>query len=343
MAVTTSATRRTRLAARPRLLAVVVAVVVAVAAVGLGTWAAVGRPDPDGALTGLRIMAPNNPGGGHDITARTSAKIMEDAGIARTVEVFNLPGASGTVGLGRLVAEDGNGRLAMVMSLGVIGGSYAHSSRVTLADTTPIARLLEEPEIVVVSANSPYTDIGQLIDDWRSDPGKVAVGGGSAPGGPDYLAPMLMAKAIGLDPKKVDYVPFDGGGELAASVIGDKVAFGVSGIGEHIDQVEAGTLRVLAVTGPERIEGVDAPTLREAGVDVEFTNWRGVVAPPGISDADRRALVEAYTEMHGTRQWKAALERNGWRDAFQTGDDFGAFIGQQTDEVESVLEELGLT
>lgn len=340
MVVSTSAMRRTGFAARLRLPAVVVAVAVAV---GLGIWGTVGRTGADGGPPGLRVMAPNNPGGGHDITARTSAKIMEDAGIARAVEVFNLPGASGTVGLGRLVAEDGNGRLAMLMSLGVIGGTYTHSSRVTLADTTPIARLLEEPEIIVVSANSPYTDVRQLIHDWRSDPGGIAVGGGSSPGGPDHLAPMLMARAIGVDPKQVEYVPFDGGGELAASVIGDKVAFGVSGLGEHIDQVEAGTLRVLAVTGPERIDGVDAPTLREAGVDVEFTNWRGVVAPPGISDADRRALVDAYTEMHGTGEWKAALKRNGWHDAFLTGDDFGAFIQQQTTEVESMLEGLGLT
>ncbi|WP_416984984.1 Bug family tripartite tricarboxylate transporter substrate binding protein [Streptomyces sp. T028] len=297
---------------------------------------------PDGRLSGLRIMVPNNPGGGYDITARTTAKIMGDAGVARTVDVFNLPGAGGTAGLGRLVGEDGNGKLVMQMGLGVVAGTHANSSRITLADTTPIARLLEEPDVVVVSNSSPYTDIGQLIDAWKADPGKVAVGGGSAPGGPDHLAPMLVAKAVGLDPKKVDYVPFDGGGELLASVLGGDVAFGVSGIGEHIDQVKAGKLRVLAVTGPERVDGVDAPTLREAGVDVEFTNWRGVVAPPGISDAERQALIDAYSEMHRAPQWRAALARNGWDDAFLTGDDFGAFIRQQTDRVESMLRQLGL-
>jgi putative tricarboxylic transport membrane protein len=330
---------RRSFALRPKLLATVVALA---AAVGLGSWNAVGVGGSDSTLTGLRIMVPNNPGGGYDITARTSVNAMEEAGAARSVEVFNIPGAGGTVGLGRLAAEEGNGRLAMQMGLGVVGSVYANSSRVTLADTTPIALLLEEPDIIVVSSNSEYTDIGQLIDDWKADPDGIAVGGGSHPGGPDHLVPMLMARAVGLDPKKVDYVPFDGGGELLASVLGDKVAFGVSGIGEHIDQVEAGRLRVLAVTGPERIDGVDAPTLREAGVDVEVTNWRGVVAPPGISDADRQALVDAYTEMRGARQWRAALERNGWHDAFLTGDDFGAFIRRQTAQVESVLGELGL-
>ncbi|MFF3846573.1 Bug family tripartite tricarboxylate transporter substrate binding protein [Streptomyces sp. NPDC002328] len=325
---------------RPRLLGVAVALAVAVS---LGTWTAVGRGAQDGALTGLRIMAPNNPGGGHDVTARISAKVMEEVGVAGNVEVFNLPGASGTVGLGRLVGEDGNGRLVMQMSLGVIGGVYAHASRFTLADTTPIARLLEESEIVVVPADSRYTDIRQLIADWKARPGEVTVGGGSAVGGPDHLAPMLMAKAVGIEPRKVRYVPFDGGGELVASVLGGEVAFGVSGIGEHIDQVEAGTLRVLAVTGRERIEGVDAPTLREAGVDVEFTNWRGVVAPPGISETDRRALVKAFAGLHDSPQWRATLERNGWDDAFLTGDAFAAYVGQQAVQVKAVLADLGLT
>ncbi|MGW0824611.1 Bug family tripartite tricarboxylate transporter substrate binding protein [Streptomyces sp. NPDC002845] len=317
-------------------------VVALAAALGLGTWNAAGAGGSDGALTGLRIMVPNNPGGGYDITARTSANALREVGAVRTAEVFNLPGAGGTVGLGRLAVEEGNGRLAMQMGLGVVGSVYANSSRVTLADTTPIALLLEEPDIIVVPSDSEYTDIEQLIDDWKADPDDFPVGGGSFPGGPDHLAPMLMARAVGLDPKKVDYVPFDGGGELLASVLGDKVAFGVSGIGEHIDQVEAGRLRVLAVTGPERIDGVDAPTLREAGIDVEITNWRGVVAPPGITDTDRRALVDAYTRMHDAPQWQAALTRNGWHDTFLTGDDFGDFIRQQTDQVESVLGDLGL-
>ena len=331
---------RRRLAVRPKLLAAVVALA---AAAGLGTWHAVGPGNSSGGLAGLRIMVPNNPGGGYDVTARTSAKAMEDVGAASGVEVFNLPGAAGgTVGLGRLAAEEGNGRLAMQMGLGVVGSVHANSARVTLADTTPIARLLEEPDIIVVSSDSEYTDIAQMIDDWKADPGAVTVGGGSFPGGPDHLTPMLMAEAVGMDPKDVDYVPFDGGGELLASVLGDKVTFGVSGIGEHIDQVEAGRLRVLAVTGPERVAGVDAPTLREAGIDVEVTNWRGVVAPPGITDADRRALIDAYTAMHGSPQWKAALERNDWHDAFLTGDDFGAFMRQQTDRVDAVLEELGM-
>ncbi|MGP4020813.1 Bug family tripartite tricarboxylate transporter substrate binding protein [Saccharopolyspora sp. 5N708] len=293
-------------------------------------------------IRGLRMLVPNSPGGGYDITARTAVKAMEDAGLQTNVEVFNLPGAGGTVGLGRVVNERGNGKLAMSMGLGVVGSVYTNHSPVSLQDTTPIAKLVEEPNVVVVAKDSPYHDLAQLIADWKAQPGAVPVGGGSSPGGPDHLAPMLMAKAIGLSPKQVNYVPFDGGGELLASVLGGKVAFGVSGIGEYRDQIEAGELRVLAVTGPQRSPGIDAPTLTEAGVDVRFTNWRGVVAPPGMSDNDREKLVALFARLNGSPAWQDALRRNGWTDAFQPGPEFGEFLRQENDRVASVLKELGL-
>lgn len=317
------------------------AVVLVAAATATACDAARGAGAAD-QITGLRMMVPNNPGGGYDITARTAAKVMEEADLARSVEVFNLPGASGTIGLGRLVREQGNGKLVMQMGLGVVGSVYTEESPSTLADTTPIARLIELANSIVVPKDSRYTDIGQLIEEWKANPGKVAVGGGSSPGGPDHLSSMLIAEAIGLKPTKVDYVRFDGGGELLAAVLGNEVAFGVTGVGEYISQIEAGELRVLAVTGPERVNGVDAPTLKESGVDVEFTNWRGVVAPPGISEEDRKALVEVYTRLHDSNQWKDALVKNGWYDAFLTAEEFGTFMAEETDRVSSVLKELGL-
>jgi len=295
-----------------------------------------------GQLRGLRVLVPNAPGGGYDITARIAAKAMEDTGLLRNAEVFNLPGAGGTVGLGRTVAEQGNGKLVMSMGLGVVGSVYTNKAPSSLLDTTPIAKLIEEPDIVVVGKDSPYRTLGDLVTAWKADPGKVPVGGGSAPGGPDHLAPMLMAKAIGLVPKQVNYIPFDGGGELLASVLGGKVAFGVSGIGEYRDQIEAGTLRVLAVTSAARLPGVDAPTLSEAGVDVKFSNWRGIVAPPGISEGDRGRLVELFTNLHGTPQWREALERNGWTDAFAPGAQFGTFLEEENTRVATVLKDLGL-
>ena len=298
--------------------------------------------DAGSQVRGLRIMVPNSPGGGYDVTARTAAKAMEEGELARNVEVFNLPGAGGTVGLGRLVSERGNDKLVMSMGLGVVGSVHTNNSPSSLQDTTPIAKLLEEPDIVVVAKDSPYKTVADLVSAWKADPGNVPVGGGSSPGGPDHLAAMLFAKGAGLTPKSVNYVPFDGGGELLASVLGGKVAFGVSGVGESRDQIEAGELRVLGVTSGERMEGIDGPTLKESGVDVEFTNWRGIVAPPGISEVDQQRLIDLFTELQNTQQWKDALERNGWTKAFQTGDEFGEFLDAQNDQVANVLTELGL-
>jgi len=213
----------------------------------------------------------------------------------------------------------------------------------TLADTTPIARLTEEQDVVVVAKDSPYKTIDELIGAWKKNPGKLPVGGGSSPGGPDHLAPMLMAQAAGIAPKKVNYIPFDGGGELLASILGNKVAFGVSGVGEYLDQIKAGELRVLAVTGPERVgELKDAPTLKESGYDVNFTNWRGIVAPPGLTDAERAKLVRLIEELHDSPEWQKSLKQNGWDDAFLTGEKFGAFLDAQDKRVVSVLKELGL-
>ncbi|QDY76052.1 Bug family tripartite tricarboxylate transporter substrate binding protein [Streptomyces qinzhouensis] len=293
-------------------------------------------------IPGLRFMVPNTPGGGYDITARTAAKNAEDANLTHDIEVFNLPGAGGTVGLSRLVSEHGNGKLVMSMGLGVVGAVHANKTPKTLDDTTPIARLTQEQGIVVVSKDSPYKTIQQLLAAWKENPRKLTVGGGSSPGGPDHLAPMLMAQAAGIQPKSVNYIPFDGGGELLASILGSKVAFGVSGVSEYLDQIKSGELRLLAVTGAQRVPGLEAPTLREAGLDTEFINWRGIVAPPGLSDREREKLTSLVAKLHASPQWKDSLRKHGWNDAYLAGDEFGDFLEAQNKSVDQVLKELGL-
>ncbi|WP_433441107.1 Bug family tripartite tricarboxylate transporter substrate binding protein [Nonomuraea sp. CA-141351] len=302
-----------------------------------GTGAA-GEP-----VSGLRIMVPNTPGGGYDTTARTAAKVMEDTKIASGVQVFNLPGAGGTVGLQRTINEKGNGKLAMLMGLGVAGASYASKSEATLTQTTPIAKLIEEAGAIVVSKDSPYQTINDLVEAWKKDPKKVTVGGGSSPGGPDHLLPMQLAKAVGIDPKQVNFVAYAGGGELLPALLGNKIAFGASGYGEFLDQVEAGTVRILAVTSAEPIEVVkDVPTLKASGIDLVFSNWRGIVAPPGISDADKKTWIDAVTRMHDSQEWKAELTKRGWTDSFLTGDQFTAYLAEQDKSVAAILSELGL-
>ncbi|MET9863157.1 tripartite tricarboxylate transporter substrate binding protein [Streptomyces smyrnaeus] len=325
---------RTRALLSPLAAAVVVLLVPPLITSGSGATSGTNIP-------GLRFMVPNTPGGGYDITARTAAKNAEDAGLNHNIEVFNLPGAGGTVGLSRLVNERGNGKLTMSMGLGVVGAVHTNHAPSTLADATPVARLTEEPDIVVVAKNSKYKTFQQLLADWKKRPRSMPVGGGSSPGGPDHLAPMLMARAAGIKTKSVNYVPFDGGGELLASVLGGKVKFGVSGLGEYRDQIKSGELRLLAVTGPERVKGFDAPTLKESGVDVSFTNWRGMMAPPGLTDAERDKLIHFMSELRRSKEWRQSLRKNGWDDAWLPGDKYGRFLKSENERVDSVLKELG--
>jgi putative tricarboxylic transport membrane protein len=294
-------------------------------------------------ISGREIMVPNSAGGGYDTTARTAASVIESEKIASDLEVFNLEGAGGTVGLARTVNEKGNDDLAMLMGLGVVGASYTNDTEASLNDTTPLARLIEEPGAVIVSKDSPFKTIDELVTAWKANPGKVTVGGGSSPGGPDHLFPMQFAAAVGIDPKQVNYVAYDGGGDLLPAILGNKLAFATSGAGEFLDQIDSGELRVLATSGEERLETVaDSPTLTESGIDLVFTNWRGLVAPPGISTEARDAWIAALEEMHGSDGWKKALVDNGWTDAFITGDEFGTFMKDQDTRVVDTLTALGL-
>ena len=318
---------------------------VALATTACGTTAGDDEQDTaaaSGPVSGLRVMVPNSPGSGYDQTARAATKAMEDAELAETVEVFNVAGAGGTVGLQRLVNEKGNGDLLMQMGLGVVGAEFTNKSQARLAETTPIAGLIEEAEVIVVPKDSPYTDLDALVEAWKADPGKLPVGGASNPGGPDHLTPMLLAEEVGLDPTTVNYVPYDGGGELLAGILGKKLAFAATGVSEVAEQAEAGEVKILAVTSEAPVEGVDAPTLKDEGIDLTFTNWRGLVAAPDVSEADRDKLIDLVTEMHDSPEWQEALETNGWTDAFMTGEEFETFLTSESERVQGVLSGLGL-
>ncbi|MER8024127.1 tripartite tricarboxylate transporter substrate-binding protein [Glutamicibacter protophormiae] len=323
-----------------------VAAGLALAATGCGVTSSgtdpSGAPAQSGPVEGLRILVPNTPGGGYDTTARVAAKVMEETDIAANPEVFNLAGAGGTVGLARIVNESGNGDLAMLMGLGVVGASYTNDTDAKLTDTTPIAKLIEEPGAIMVSKDSEFKTIDDLVEAWKKDPGSISVGGGSSPGGPDHLLPMQLAQTVGIDPTKVNFVSYDGGGDLLPAILGNKVDVAASGAGEYMQQIEKGEIRVLATSGEERLENVDAPTFIESGIDLNFTNWRGVVAPPEISEADKEKWITALTTMHESDAWKQALETNGWTDAFITGDEFSTFLTEQDQRVADVLKALGL-
>jgi len=291
----------------------------------------------------LRIMVPTVAGGGYDVTARTAAAIAQRSGVADDrIAVFNVDGDGGTVALRRLMAERGNGELVMMMGLGVVGATVTSPGSDQVTEATPIARLIQEPQAVLVPARSPHRGINELITTWRADPAGTSGGGGSAPGGPDHLMSMQLAQAPGIAPAQVRYRPFGGGGDLLPPLRDGQIGVAVSSVVEYSAQIRSGQLRVLAVSGPARLLGVDAPTLTEAGIDVVFTNWRGVLAPPGISPPDRDRLVELLQRLQQSPEGNTAVQRAGWTNAFLPADQSGAFLVEQDREVRTTLTRLGL-
>jgi len=288
----------------------------------------------------LQIMAPADPGGGWDSTARAMSAAFEGSGLAKQTTVTNVPGAGGTIGLAQLANERSEDFL-MVMGLVMVGAIETNQSKNTLDDVTPIARLTAEDEVIVVPAKSPYKTIKDLGDALKSQGRKVAIAGGSA-GGTDHILAGLLAKAAGASPADLNYVAFSGGGESLAALLGNKVAAGISGVSEYAEQIKAGKLRALAVSGPKRVEGVDAPTITEGGYDVELINWRGVVAPKGLSADAKDRLVDVVTKLHDSKEWKDALTKNGWTDTFLVGDEFASFIKDEEETTSTVLKDLGL-
>ena len=263
---------------------------VALTACGSSTSASGGSGAAAQSLDRLTIVAPAAPGGGWDSTARAVQQVLEQEKQVKSAQTQNVPGAGGTVGLAGFATNKGKGGMMMTMGLVMVGAIETNKSQATLDDVTPIARLTTEQEAVVVPADSPYRTLGDLAAAWRADPGSVAIAGGSA-GGTDQIFAGLLAEAAGIDPKKVNYIAFSGGGEALAAILGGKVAAGISGVSEFTDQVSAGKLRALAVSGDTPVEDFPAPTASEAGLDVVMDNWRGIVAPAGISDADKTALT----------------------------------------------------
>jgi len=294
------------------------------------------------ALDNLTIIAPAKPGGGWDQTARAMADVMQAGGQAKAVTVENVAGAGGTVGLAQFADKNkGDGNALLVNGLVMVGAVLTNKSPVSLVDTTPIARLTGEYEVIVVPANSPFKTLADLTAALKADVGKVAIGGGSA-GGTDHILAGLVAQAAGADATKLNYVPFSGGGEALAAILGGHVSAGISGYGEWEGQIKSGELRALGISAGAKVEGIDIPTLKEQGVDVELANWRSVVAAPGITDEQKKELIAAVDAMHASDAWKKVLADKKWIDLYMSGDEFGAYLKSENDRVTGVLKTIGL-
>jgi len=296
-------------------------------------------------LDAVQLIAPADPGGGWDQTARALGEVLTSEDLVGKAPVENIGGAGGTVGLAALANEKDPATL-MVTGLVMVGAVETNASQSRIEDVTPIARLTEEPLVVVVPSSSPYESVGDLVDAIVKDGAAISVTGGSAGGADHILAGMLVTEA-GVDPADVpstlNYIPNSGGGEAVTMLLGGTVQAGISGVGEFVEQVEAGELRALAVSSGEPSELLpEVPTLADEGYDIELTNWRGLLAPPGIDDADREALVELVTELNASDAWKTTLADKGWSDAFLVGDEFQEFLDGNITEVTETLQTIGL-
>lgn len=298
--------------------------------------------DAHAAIDQVQFFVPANPGGGWDQTARSMEQALKSANLIKGAQVTNVGGAGGAVGLPQFVNQwKGRGNALMVAGMVMVGALITNKSPVKVTQTVPIARLTGEYEVIVVPAESPHKTLKDLMAAFKADPTKVSWAGGSA-GGTDHILAGMLAKASGGDAKKVSYVAYSGGGPALAALLGNQVTCGVSGWGEFSEQVKAGKLRALAISADKHQAGIDVPTIKESGFDVDLVNWRGVFAPPGIKDADKKALIDLVGKMRDSAPWKEQLKAREWTDVFLAGDAYGKYIEAENKRIEGILKDLGL-
>ncbi|MGW7295569.1 Bug family tripartite tricarboxylate transporter substrate binding protein [Streptomyces xiamenensis] len=328
--------RRPRRPVFAGLYGVVVLALVALAVVDASSHAGGGS-----ARTNLTLMAPAAPGGGWDLAARESQQAMRSSGVVNNVQVVNVPGAGGTIGLSQTVGRKGDESLLMVTGTVMLGAINVTGSDHTMADTTPIARLADDYLVVVVPSDSPFQTIEDLLEAWRQNPSGTTVGGGSL-GGSDHLLAGLLARESGIDPEKLNYLAYSGGGEVTTALLSHTVHAGISGYNDFSDQIETGRFRALGLSAEDPIDGIDVPTFIEQGVDVALPNWRGVMAPPGLTEEEIQELRDIVTEMAASEEWADAVSRNRWKDTFMVGEEFEEFLTTETARIDQIVEELGL-
>lgn len=319
------------------------AIVLGIVLVAFGVVdARTGAQSSSGARDRLHITVPAAPGGGWDSVGREIQSVVDGERLANTTEVLNIPGAGGTIGLARVVNQRGRGDILMMTGTVMMGSIKATGSPNDLNDVTPIARLANDYGVVVVPATSPIRTLQDLFQAWRRDPGSVAVGGGSV-GGTDHLLTGMLMKAAGAKPSELNYIPYAGGGEAVVGMLNGSLDVGVSGYDEFADQIESGKLRALGLSASSPVEGIDIPTFRQQHVNVELANWRGVVAPPGLTEKQRSELESILRRVHDSPEWQETLDKQEWQDTFMTGAQFERFVANETARINEISEELGLS
>jgi putative tricarboxylic transport membrane protein len=291
------------------------------------------------AVDSVKMLIPANPGGGWDTTGRELGKAMVASGAVKNIQYDNKGGAAGAIGIAQFVnSSKGDPNALMMGGMVMVGGLIQNKSPVTIEQVTPVARLTSEYEVIVVPASGPKT-IKELLDKFKANPGSVSWGGGSA-GGTDHILAGLIAKAVGVEASKVNYVPFKGGGEAVSAIIGGHVTAGISGYSEFAQHIKSGKMRALAVSSAKAIDGI--PSLKDQGINVELANWRGIFAAPGITTAQRDELVKVVEKAVKSKEWQEALKRQEWEDFYLPGDKYKDYIASENKRIGEILNDLSL-
>ena len=294
------------------------------------------------AAVAVKMMLPANPGGGWDTTGRALGKALQDSGVASSVTYDNKGGAAGAIGLAQFVnGSKGDPNALMVMGAVMLGGIITGKPPVNLTQATPVARLTSEYNVFVLPTNSPFKTMADVIAQLKKDPGSVKWGGGSR-GSTEHIAAAMIAREVGVDPAKINYVAFRGGGEATAAILGGNVTVGGSGYSEFAEYITAGKMKPIGVTSGQRLQGLDIPTLKEQGINVEIGNWRGVYGAPGISADQRKALVASVEKAVKSKAWAEAIDKNGWTPAWLAGDAFGTFVDQEFASLRDTMVKSGM-
>ncbi len=297
---------------------------------------------PSLAAATIKMMIPANPGGGWDTTGRALGKALQDSGVASSVAYENKGGAAGIIGLAQYAnATKGDGNSLMVMGAVMLGGIITGKPPVSLDKVTPIARLTSEYNVFVVPANSPLKTMKDVVEQLKKDPGSVKWGGGSR-GSTEHIAAAMLAREVGVDAAKINYVPFRGGGEAVAAILGGNVTVGGSGYSEFQQYIETGKMRPIAVTSGKRLKGINIPTMIEQGYNIEIGNWRGVYAPAGLTAAQRKGLTDMVLKATKSKSWAESLEKNNWTPAWMPNPEFDDFVDREFASLRATMVKSGM-
>lgn len=289
----------------------------------------------------IELTIPFAPGGGVDLFGRTVAQLLNDQKlVSKPIQVVNKPGAGGAVGMALMVQRKGDAYSLLGIAIHAVATPLTLGTPYSYKDMTPVAKIFSEYQMMVVRTESPIRNLKDVEALLRKDAGSLSFGGASL-GNADHIAVALFAKTIGVDPTKLNYIPYSGG-ESNRAIIGGHVDVGMGGL-DLITLVEAGRMRVLAITSPKRLGGrfQNLPTFTELGYNVVNENWRGIFGPPEMPADVVQYWKNALTKMVQSAAWKAELEKNQWVNTFDS-DGFRAALDKDNETYSVLLKQLGL-